>query len=157
MSTLRASGVAFAALASFALVLSGCSDHSKTSANRRPVAVVAPATSVALGYAAVLDGSASVDPDGDPLTYSWTLEARPGGSGARLALSSSSRTALVPDVAGSYVVALRVSDGTLESEPAMAIVTAIPGGQEGTRPIASAGVDRAARVGTLVTRDGSGS
>jgi chitinase len=148
---------AVAVLAAFASALAGCSDDDGSNANHPPVAVVAPTASVALGYAAVLDGGASLDVDGDEVTWSWTLAARPAGSAAVLALSDASRTALVPDVEGSYVVTLRVSDGVAQSAPAMAIVTAVPSGQSGTSPVAQAGADRAGRVGAPVTLDGSGS
>lgn len=148
-------GAALAALACIALLQPGCGDSG--SANHPPVASVAPAVSVVLGYAAVLDGSGSSDADGDALTFSWTLAARPAGSAATLALSDGPRTALVPDAQGSYVVSLQVSDGHARSESVMAVVTAIPPGQDGTLPVASAGPDRGAHPSALVTLDGSGS
>ncbi len=148
---------AIGALAWLVVAAVGCSG-SGDGTNSPPVAVVAPAVSVAIGYAAVLDGSASLDADGDALTYSWALAAQPAGSAARLALSDARQTALVPDVAGSYVVTLVVSDGRAQSAPAMAIVTAFSSGQGGaTSPVASAGADRSAHAGALVTLDGSGS
>lgn len=93
-------------------------------ATRRPVASAGPAQTVIIGNVVTLDGTGSTDADGDPITYTWTLGARPAGSAASLAGATSSRPTLVPDVAGSYGVSLVVSDGKLASVAAGVTVTA---------------------------------
>jgi hypothetical protein len=72
-----------------------------------------------------LDGSASFDPDGDPITYLWTLAERPEGSSAMLSTSTDPRTALRTDVAGRYRVRLTVHDGLQRSPEAELVVLAI--------------------------------
>jgi len=60
-------------------------------------------------------GFSSSDPDGDPLTYSWTFLSRPDGSAASIIASSSVSASFTPDIEGVYVVQLEVSDGEFSS------------------------------------------
>ena len=68
-----------------------------------------------LGVEARFDGGASYDRDDDPLVHRWELFARPPGSKAVLTERSEPTTALRPDVAGTYVLRLRVFDGKVWS------------------------------------------
>lgn len=67
-----------------------------------------------------VDGSASFDPNGDPLEYLWSLQTKPEGS-ATDNYSFADRTAAVttfyPDISGTYEFSLAVNDGTEWSEP----------------------------------------
>ncbi|MCC6620912.1 MAG: hypothetical protein IT385_06640 [Deltaproteobacteria bacterium] len=81
-----------------------------SSENLPPVAVVGPGTTVFVGQSATLDGSASDDPEGDPLTFAWLLTTRPEGSAAVVSGTGAVVT-LVPDVPGTYTVKLDVFDG----------------------------------------------
>lgn len=58
-----------------------------------------------------LDGTGSSDPDGDPLTFSWTVVSRPAGSTAQIASANAALASFTPDLEGVYVVQLAVSDG----------------------------------------------
>jgi hypothetical protein len=61
-----------------------------------------------------LDGGASSDKDGDPLSYVWTLKTVPG-SKAKLLKSTMATTTFKPDLAGDYIASLTVSDGYVQS------------------------------------------
>lgn len=67
-----------------------------------------------------LDGSASTDPDGDELEYTWSIASAPSCS----SITSSSIydraeavASVIPDCDGIFVVSLVVSDGTSWSDP----------------------------------------
>ena len=58
-----------------------------------------------------LDGTASYDPGGlEPLTYTWSLVERPGGSVTGLGSTIESATTLFVDTAGDWEVELRVTN-----------------------------------------------
>ena len=87
--------------------------------NRPPVAVATGPEAVIAGQTVTLDGSASTDPDGDPLTYAWTLDG-PALSGADTATPI-----FCAADAGDYTATLVVNDGTVDSEAASVTVTAL--------------------------------
>lgn len=70
-----------------------------------------------VGVALILDGSASSDPDGDPLSFQWTLLSAPIGSSAQLFDADVSNPILIADQAGTYAIQLVVSDGEFFSAP----------------------------------------
>ena len=59
----------------------------------------------------LLDGSGSVDPDNDTLSFIWRLANTPPGSAAELINPSSPQANLIPDIAGRYELTLTVNDG----------------------------------------------
>lgn len=73
-----------------------------------------------------VDGRGSTGPEpGDVLTFQWTLSRRPAGSSARIETADGIATRIVsdagdyPDIAGQYVVRLRVEDqfGNSDEQP----------------------------------------
>ena len=94
--------------------------------NSAPVANAGPDQTVLVGATVQLDGSASSDVDGNPLTYAWSIISKPAGSSAAL----SNPTIVNPDVhggcLGTYVVQLIVNDGTVNSAPDTVTITASP-------------------------------
>lgn len=94
-----------------------------------PLAVIVVDTTVTAGSPVQLDGTASTAPYGDPLAYLWTLYQWPGLSEAVLSDPTAARPYFIADLPGDYLVKLVVSDGTLESDPAFARITASPPGE----------------------------
>jgi len=124
--------------------------------NQPPVANAGPNQSVFVGNTVTLDASGSSDPDGDALTYSWSLTSVPVGSGAMLSDPNVVNPSFAADVAGDYVVQLIVNDGELDSAPDTVMITAsaVPANNP---PVANAGPDRSVFVGNTVTLDAGGS
>ena len=86
-------------------------DDEETVVGSRPVAEAGPDQNSATGARVILDGSASTDADGDPLTYSWALTTVPSGSAATVNNNDQAMASFIPDVAGTYVATLTVNDG----------------------------------------------
>jgi len=86
--------------------------------NDKPIAVIDGSGNVLLGQQVYLNGNLSSDPNGDSLSYRWTLVSKPEGSivvgGSRTEAAFSG----TPDVAGEYKIELIVNDGQLDSDPA---------------------------------------
>lgn len=82
--------------------------------NIPPIADAGADQTTPVGIATVLDGTRSRDANGDPLTYHWTIAARPQGSTTQIQRDLPVTT-LVPDIDGTYVVNLQVSDGFVTS------------------------------------------
>lgn len=89
--------------------------------NRAPVANAGPDQNVKTGFTVQLDGTASYDPDGGTITYSWAFVSTPAGSTAILSNASTATPAFVADVSGSYEVELTVSDGALSASDRVVI------------------------------------
>ena len=120
-----------------------------------PIADAGPDQTVAEGTSATLDGSASHDPDGDALTYTWTQTAGPAVS---LDLADPVRpTFVAPEVprdGATLTFQLVVNDGRLDSAPAFVNVTVV---NVNHAPMADAGPDQTVNEGSLVSLDGSAS
>ncbi|WP_405228154.1 DUF4382 domain-containing protein [Lentisalinibacter sediminis] len=105
-------------------------DQRTPSTNTPPIADAGPDDSVAVGVAYMLDGTGSSDPDGDMLTYSWSLQV-PEGSAASLDDATLADPSFTPDVAGDYIAELVVNDGTEDSAPDSVTITATDGSTGG--------------------------
>jgi len=124
-------------------------------ANTIPTANAGPDQAVNVGDTVTLDGSGSIDDDGDALTFSWSLTA-PAGSAAVLSNTATVSPTFMADVAGNYTASLVVNDGTDESAADMVVVTAETV-VVNTPPVANAGSDQTVNVGDTITLDGSAS
>jgi hypothetical protein len=80
--------------------------------NRVPVAHAGnDAFAIPVGDDYRLDGTASVDPEGQRLDYQWRLVARPLGSSAFIEIPDAAEPVMRPDLSGAYLVGLVVDDG----------------------------------------------
>jgi chitinase len=130
-----------------------CSDGADE-LNHAPVAFVGQQRHAPIGTNLLLDGSKSVDIDGDTLRYRWSLISMPAGSSSGLAGDTTSKPTLTIDAIGTFVVGLVVSDGELDSASAELRIEGI---DDNERPLANAGQDLAVALGSRVMLDGSGS
>ncbi len=97
-----------------------------------------------------LSCTASVDPDGDTLTYFWSIQSKPGNSVASETTSLSDRTSgtptFWPDQAGKYVLSCAVYDGKNWSTPDLLTLDAAER-HSNSQPVADAGADQSVSGG----------
>ncbi|HSM29142.1 MAG TPA: PKD domain-containing protein [Woeseiaceae bacterium] len=117
-------------------------------ANIAPIADPGGPYSGEPGQTIVFDGSASADPNGDALEYSWNFGDGSTGSGVS---PEHAYTA-----AGNYTVTLTVSDGSLQSDPVSTTADiAVPPANRA--PVADPGGPYSGAPGVEVRFDGSAS
>jgi pathogenesis-related protein 1 len=114
--------------------------------NQAPIANAGPGQVVSAGVTVALDGSASTDPDDDPLAYAWQQTAGPTVTLDAVGTAQPSFTA--PPVAAVALLAfeLVVDDGTVASAPDSVTVEVHP------VPEAGAALGGLAAAGALTAR-----
>jgi hypothetical protein len=122
--------------------------------NAVPVANAGTNQNVTAATLTTLDGTASTDADLDGLSYTWSLISKPSSSNAALSSTTSPKPTFTPDVAGTYVASLVVSDGKDRSPTA--VVTVIASGSN-SAPVANAGAAQSVSTAAVVTLNGTGS
>jgi PKD repeat protein len=120
--------------------------------NVKPVADAGSDQYRRVGDVVMLDGFRSSDPDGDALTYEWSIITRPAGSTTNLQTSTVMRPSFILDRPGAYTLQLIVSDGQVDSDPDTVLITT-----ENTKPVANAGPDRNGQPGVAIVLDGRAS
>jgi hypothetical protein len=121
--------------------------------NGAPVANAGADVQIATGSTMQLHGSGT-DPDGDTLTYLWSIVQKPPTSTAALVDADKLNASFVPDKDGPYFLTLRVSDETLFSIDSVLVTASSKGNKP---PVANAGQDIMITTGTTAPLTGSGS
>ncbi len=117
----------------------------------KPVANAGPPQRVNVGSAVQLNGSASTDAGGKPLTYKWSLISIPAGSSASLNSTTVVNPTFLADRPGTYIAQLIVNNGQLDSDPQTVMITTDP-----LKPTANPGVNQTVAQGATVQLTGSG-
>ncbi len=127
-----------------AAVITVTGDDGAPVANAGSDQIVEDCTSISL------DCSASVDPDGDPLTYSWAIQSKPAASKASDTTSFSDPAAARPtfyaDEAGDYTLSCAVYDGKNWATPDI-VKLAADERRSNNKPVVDAGTDQAVAGG----------
>ncbi len=110
---------------------------------------------VVVNSAVFLDGSRSIDPELDPLTYSWAISDTPIGSIASLVGDDTASPNFVPDLAGAYEITLTVSDFIGPGAPGSVSITAVSSDQFAVISIVSADQTIVALEPAQVTTEGN--
>jgi hypothetical protein len=120
------------------LSTSGTDTVQITTANQAPLADAGPEqTGVTPSSIVTLNGSASSDPDGDPITYSWGFAFRPVGSAATLNGANTASPTFLADLPGGYRIRLVVSDSFASTEDTVDVFTHLPpDGEQVSGPVA---------------------
>jgi hypothetical protein len=106
-----------------------------------------------VGTVVHLNGFQSYDPDGQSITYQWSIVSKPVGSKAALTGSSTSKPSFTADVHGDYTIQLIVRDSLgAVSKPAAVQVSF-----HNVAPVANAGLNQSAIIDETVTLNGNGS
>lgn len=124
-----------------------------TAANEAPLADAGDDLVAMVGDIVNLDGSGSLDPDGDALTWAWVMTVRPAESAANLLNADQPLPRFYADAEGTFTLTLTVSDGLLESTDEVDVIVEAPN----EPPVADAGPDQFVTQGDEVQLDGSGS
>lgn len=97
-----------------------------TTQNATPVADAGVDKNASRAIEVLLDGSNSSDPNGEPLTYSWSIISQPVNSDLTLLGADTATPSFTPFEFGNYVLSLTVSDGEL-SDTDTIVVSVVEG------------------------------
>lgn len=136
---------AFAILLSATFLVTGCKkdDVDPTPAPSNTVTANAGADQeVQVGETVKLDGSASVDTKGAPLTFQWTIASKPAKSTAAISAATTAKPTFVADEVGDYELELTVSNANGTSKDKVKLAASV------AQPVA---IDKSITVKTVLT------
>jgi hypothetical protein len=81
---------------------------------------------VLLGRSVMVSAANSQSQGGGALSYSWSIDAKPPGSTAVIAAPLDPLLAFTPDVAGSYYLTVRVTEGAVSSIAGVSVMVMAP-------------------------------
>lgn len=113
-------------LETYRVTYSPTGEASLSQTNQSPIANAGANQTGEQSYEITLDGSASHDPDGDPLIYTWSFQSKPNGSGATLSDIHAVKPTFTPDLAGTYILQLVVNDHFGDSAPSVVTINVTP-------------------------------
>ena len=102
-----------------------------------------------------LNGSLSYDPDGNTLSYQWTVVGKPSGSTVILSSANIESPNFSVNVGGIYYFDLLVNDGSSDSNVDSVTITITIAPIVNLAPVSNAGVNQNVVTGSLVTLDAS--
>lgn len=91
------------------------------SADLPPVGYIAVIPKVLTGKNVSANANSSYDPEGNNLTYEWSL-SKPSGSNASLNNSNSASVTFTADIGGTYTLTLTVNDGEFDTTVSQSVV-----------------------------------
>jgi len=118
--------------------------------NRVPIANAGKDDTTNTGIPVMLDGRLSSDPDGEALTYKWIAL-----NGGTITDTKAAVTTFVATMRKTYVVALIVNDGQVDSDADYKEILIPETSPELFPPVANAGRDTTVLIGEKVKLDGS--
>ncbi|MGB0935832.1 MAG: PKD domain-containing protein [Colwellia sp.] len=130
-----------------------------TPPNQAPTAVISASSTNALVSTPVYFlSSSSSDPEGDVLTYYWSIDTKPSNSNPSIT-DQGDDIKVIFDQPGDYIIQLRVSDGELESvaNQAINVISNTPPSSGNEQVVAIVGGNQKSIVGNTVILDGHSS
>lgn len=110
----------------FVFFLMACADEAEEVIQIKPTnklqAEAGIDQSVLIANEVLLDGTASVDGNGESFTYLWALTTKPTGSTAQIVDATLPIAKLTPDISGVYTLLLTITQGSFKDTDEMHIV-----------------------------------
>ena len=107
-----------------------------------------------VGTPIIVDASSSHDPQGETLTYAWSIEV-PKGSAAKLGSATTSTTSFTPDKGGHYMVSLVVTNASAKQSAVATLQINVVGTGSNHPPVAVTTAAVAVTTGNAAVLNGS--